>query len=230
MRALLLGFLALFTLAAFAVWPQIDLIVSGWFYHSDGGFFLADTPVLEAVHVIAYRGARILGLVFILLAVVAASRRRPVLRLDAKAWAFLLLGLLIGPGLVANGALKDHWGRARPREITEFDGWAQFTPALVPSDQCKRNCSFVSGDGAFGFYLTAFAFVIPLPRSRRYFWAGMGAGAVFAFARIAAGAHFLSDNVYAAILMLAVLTALHAIMYGRAKMRRYWRFWLFFSE
>jgi lipid A 4'-phosphatase len=216
-------------LAVLVVWPQIDLVVSGWFYRPDEGFFAGNMPLFDALHVTAHAGSRIFGFAAVLLAVLAASQRRPVLGLESRAWTFLFLGLLLGPGLVANGIFKDHWGRARPRDIAEFGGAMHFTPALVPTDQCRRNCSFVSGDGAFGFYLPAIAYVVPPARTRRYFWTGMGLGALFGLARIAAGAHFLSDVVFAAVFVQLVLALLYAVMFDRDKVRKRWRHWMFLS-
>jgi lipid A 4'-phosphatase len=207
------------------VWPRIDLIASGFFYRAHEGFFLADNPVFTALHWLAYYGARGLGVAFAVLALAAWVRRKPMGGVDAKAWTFLLLALLIGPALIANAGFKDHWGRARPREVTEFDGAAPFSPALVPQPGARRNGSFVSGDGAFGFFLPAFAFVAPKRRSRRVFWGCMGAGTLFGFARLAMGAHFLSDVIYAAFLMLAASSAVHAAMYGRAVTVARWRSW-----
>ena len=150
-----------------------------------------------------------------------------MVQLESKAWLFLLLALLIGPGLVANVGFKDHWGRARPREVTEFGGSAYFTPALAPQFQNTRsNGSFVSGDGAFGFFLTAFAYVVPPRFSRKVFWATLTTGGVFGFVRIAMGAHFFSDVIYAAFFMLAATAGIHAVMYGMDETASRWRFFL----
>ena len=54
-----------------------------------------------------------------------------------------LAALLLGPGWVVNEALKNHWGRARPEQVSDFGGAQRFTPALQPADQCVKNCSFV---------------------------------------------------------------------------------------
>jgi lipid A 4'-phosphatase len=127
---------------------------------------------------------------------------------------------------VANVGFKDHWGRARPREVVEFGGVGSFSPALVPQFQKARpNGSFVSGDAAFGFFLPAFAYVAPRRLMRRVFWGGMAAGAVFGFIRLAMGAHFLSDIVYAAFFMLASSAGVHAAMYGRRETIAKWKAW-----
>jgi len=229
-RAVLAGCAVAIVLAASVLWPAIDLRVAGWFYVPDKGFPLGDTYFFDALHTLAYAGARILGLALAMLVIFAASQRAPVLGLGSKEWLFLFVGLIIGPGLIANGLLKDHWGRARPREVTEFGGNMEFSRALLPSEECQHNCSFVSGDGAFGFYLPAFAYVLPRPRARRTFWGAMGVGCLFAVSRIAAGAHFLSDNLFAAFFMQAVLALLHAVMFGARETRNCWRNWLFIAD
>ena len=229
MRFIFTAIVIFLVLAILVIWPGIDLVVSGWFYRPDTRFFMGDAPLFDALHVAAHAGSRLLGFATLVLAVVAASQKKSIAGLKARAWMFLFLGLLLGPGLVANGIFKDHWGRARPRDIVEFGGAMHFTPALVPAHECSRNCSFVAGDAAFGFYLPAIAYVVPPPRSRRYYWAGMGLGVLFGLARLAAGAHFLSDVLFAALFTQLVLAALHAAMYGRDAMRARWRNWMFFE-
>jgi len=78
--------------------------------------------------------------------------------------------------------------------------------------------------------LPAFAYVVPPPRSRRYFWSGMGLGSLFGLARFVAGAHFLSDVLFAALFMQITLALLHGMMFGFELTRRYWRDWIFLSD
>ncbi|MFA4995441.1 MAG: phosphatase PAP2 family protein [Bdellovibrionales bacterium] len=203
--------------------PQADLVLSGLFYRAGEGFFLSDNPFFLATQVLAYDGARVLAAVFLVFAVLCWARKR-ALFLDAKAWTFLLLALLIGPGLVANVGFKDHWGRARPREVVEFGGANTFSPALTPQfEKAQSNGSFVSGDGAFGFFLPSFAYVSRRRLSRRVFWGGMAAGVVFSFSRLAVGAHFFSDIAYAAFFMLAACAGLFAAMYGVPETKARWK-------
>jgi lipid A 4'-phosphatase len=207
------------------IWPRIDVVVSNLFYKAGQGFFLADEPIFVSLHWLAYYGARALGASLTLLVLAAFVKRKPVIGVNAKGWLFLLLALLIGPVLIANVGFKDHWGRARPREVIEFGGTASFSPALVPQPEIRRNGSFVSGDGAFGFFLPTLAYVVPQRRTRRTFWGCMVAGALFSLARLVMGAHFFSDIVYAAFFMLLASAVVHTTMYGRIETAAHWRRW-----
>jgi membrane-associated phospholipid phosphatase len=109
--------------------------------------------------------------------------------------------------------LKDHWGRARPSQVTEFGGTKTFTPAPLPADQCERNCSFPAGHPAMGFYLLSMAFLVRDQRRRRWAEAAaIGAGAAIGVVRLAQGGHFLSDVVFAGLLVAAVSWVLHRLV------------------
>ena len=195
---------ALVALAAaiFLLFPSIDLWASGLLYRPETHFFLGGWAPVRAI----YRGVPHL-VEFIVIAVpalclVALWRRRGALALDIRAAAFLLLSLALGPGLLVNAVLKDHWGRARPAQVTEFAGTQHFTPALIPADQCARNCSFPAGHPAIGFYLVSLAFLVREPRRRRMAeGAAIAAGALIGLARMAQGGHFLSDVVFSGLLV-----------------------------
>lgn len=218
-------FFALFfalALIAVVVAPGIDLVASGLFYRAGQGFIFRDAWLTHGLNLMAVDGARLLGLALLGLAIWAFWQRRAVWGLSAKGWAFLLVALLVGPGLAANVGLKDHWGRARPREIVAFGGTSVFTPALQPSDACHDNCSFVAGDAAFGFYLTTLAYLVPFRLRRRVFAGTLGIGSLFAAARLWSGAHFLSDILFALALILCCSAILHALFYGRQATKTFW--------
>ena len=214
LRPDLLAFLAL--AALFLAVPEIDLAVSGLFYRTQEGFFLRDawpaTALYEATRLLTLLLA--LGLVGLL--VYAHMRRRgPWPARRAPLW-FLFLALLLGPGLLAHVVLKDHWDRARPRQVEQFGGDRQFSPPLLPTDQCRKNCSFVSGHAVMGFYLVAFGFV---SRHRRtWLLAGLTAGAIIGLVRIVQGGHFLSDVIFAFYATWFPTLGLYAFMR--------WRGWL----
>jgi lipid A 4'-phosphatase len=121
----------------------------------------------------------------------------------------MLAALAVGPGLVVNLGFKDHWGRARPRDVSEFSGERSFTPALQPTDQCERNCSFVAGHPSVVFWLAVLGFAAAARRRRnRIFAAAAVLGLVAGFGRIVQGGHFLSDVVFSGIAVFAVIWVL----------------------
>jgi lipid A 4'-phosphatase len=132
--------------------------------------------------------------------------------------ALLLIVLAIGPGLIVNGILKEHWGRARPRDVTQFGGTRSFTPALVIADQCERNCSFSAGHPSAGFALAALGYAYLSRRRRRgAILAATGFGLLIGFARVAAGAHFLSDVLFSGLIVIGLAVVLGDRWIGSAR-------------
>jgi lipid A 4'-phosphatase len=109
--------------------------------------------------------------------------------------------LITGPLVVANIGLKDHWGRARPRDVIEFSGTKAFTPPFPPANQCESNCSFVSGEASSTFIVLFAAAFLFAPYSRRFVAAGIILGALTGLIRMAQGGHFLSDVIFAGVMM-----------------------------
>lgn len=179
--------------AIFLAWPQLDLSAAAAWYEAGAGFVERDAwwvqlgyRVFDKLHLFVFFG---------LLWLWVASRiwvGKPEAGLRRR-FAYLLVVMLLGPGLLVNGLFKAEWGRARPSQVVEFGGTKTFTPALVRTDQCAKNCSFVSGHASMGFYLAALAWVL---RDPRWLWAGIVLGAYAGLGRMAQGAHFLSDVVF----------------------------------
>ena len=199
-----------FALMLFFLVPQVDLVTSGLFYDPERGFVLAGWPAV----MLLYQGVP--WIAWGTLALVATGAfcllilGRPLWRLDRKALVFLVASMAAGPGLLANTLLKDNWGRARPVQIEAFGGTHRFTPAPLPAAECERNCAFVSGHAALGFSLVAFALLLPPGRSRRRgVAAALAFGALVGLGRMAQGAHFLSDVVYAGLLVYGTTALLH---------------------
>lgn len=178
--------------ALFLVFPELDLSASSALYQAGDGFILRGNAVFDFVH--DHIGVLIWLIALAAAGIVIASRWSVRLAPRRRSAAYVLLALLLGPGLIVNVVLKDHWGRARPVQTVAYGGQAAFSPAWVMSDQCDNNCSFVCGDASVGFGLVAFAFVTRRPR--RWLLAGIGLGAALGLMRMAQGGHFLSDVVF----------------------------------
>jgi lipid A 4'-phosphatase len=206
---LALGFAAGALLVAF---PEIDLMLAQATFAPGHGFIgrrIGWLGVVRAAFIVFYFGA-----IAVTLAGWLASIKGHGRYFQAKEWLFLLVCLGVGPGLLANVGFKDQWGRARPKHIVAFGGSKVFTPALLPTNQCKRNCSFVSGEASSVFVPFYAAAAIAPPWAATLIVvgtaAGLGAGAV----RIAQGAHFLSDVVFAGLFMGLMVLALNRLMFA----------------
>ncbi len=206
-RALLV--IAIVAAVVFTLFPGIDLWMSGLFYRPDGGFYLKDSwwavGIYDSIPIIAIT----VGVGSLLFLVANFARKRQVGPLSNRFLLFMLAALAVGPGLVVNAGFKDNWGRARPRDVTEFSGEKHFTHALQPTDQCERNCSFVAGHPSVVFWLAALGFAVAARRRRnRIFVAAAALGLVAGFGRIVQGGHFLSDVVFSGIAVFAVVWVL----------------------
>jgi lipid A 4'-phosphatase len=198
--------------ALFLLWPGLDLWASGLFYRPGRDFALRWEPVSGAIHDAI---PLLMGVViFAVLLLLAWDLRRGLRRGKALARAaFVALSFLIGPGLVANTLLKDNWGRPRPWQVTAFGGASRFAPPVLVGDQCPNNCSFVAGDAAAAFAFLAFALLLPAGRARRIgVAAALAFGTAIGLMRVAQGAHFLSDVVFAGLVVSLVVLVLRRLL------------------
>ena len=160
-------------------WPHGDDAPWTWLYH------LGTLPALLAV----------LAALFVLL---AGFRSAGWQRLR-RASVYLVLAMAVGPGLLANAVLKDHWGRPRPRDVIPLGGLQPFEPILT-MDPTSPGKSFPCGHATMGFFFLAFYFVL---RRERPGWARTSmalafvSGLAIGWARVVQGGHFPSDVLWA---------------------------------
>ena len=206
--ALLLVFVSL----AFLALPRLDFVVSGLFYDRSAAFSIAarasSTWCAKSDACSSGRSRSACSLPLVLKLVFPQTQ--PFVR--PRQTLFVLASLALGPGLIVNGILKAFWGRARPRQILEFGGDAIYSPVWWISDQCSRNCSFVSGEAASAIWLMALVFLVPREWKRPVAIATIAVAAVVSLARVAAGGHFLSDVLIAWTIVLLVLALLSRLI------------------
>ncbi|WP_142850570.1 phosphatase PAP2 family protein [Telmatospirillum sp. J64-1] len=201
--------IVMLTLVAF---PGIDLGISELFYHEGEGFFLRHSPVLEFIRK-DVPPMLIGGLVLIIvLAATSHFLNRVIFGITPRVALFLSSSLIIGPGLIVNSLFKSHWGRARPSQILEFGGTAEFTPPLMMANQCATNCSFTSGHAALGFWVFAFALLVPPSWRPHAMTAAFLFGCMVGMVRIMQGGHFFSDVVFSAIIVIPLCLWLHRVI------------------
>ena len=212
-RPLVAAFLLLaFVSLTFAALPNLDLAVSRLFYDPAAGFLDRRYAFVDAIRNAGriLEWAFALGVCVPLLVKLLFPATRLLLR--PRDTFFVLASLALGPGLLVNRILKNYWGRARPNHLLDFGGHSTFSPVWWISDQCQRNCSFVSGEAASAFWLMAVVFLVPQAWKRPVGIAALAVAALVSFARIAAGGHFLSDVLIAWLLVLIVLLVLDRLL------------------
>lgn len=188
--------------------PEIDLKIAHLFF--DKHFYLQQTWWEQGLH--HGVGIFLVVSVILLLTIYAFNKfaKKQFCGVDGKKVCYLLAVLAIGAGLIVNAGLKDHFGRARPRDTQEFGASRQFTPAFVMSRECRKNCSFASGDTAAAFFSLALA--MAFGRKRRFFLASIAFGVAVSISRMASGAHFFSDTVVSFFIMFIVSDVLFHYM------------------
>jgi membrane-associated PAP2 superfamily phosphatase len=137
--------------------------------------------------------------------------------IEARSALFLVATLAIGPGLVTNLIFKDHWGRTRPIDLAQFDihhgNTGQFTPWWDPRGECPNNCSFIAGEPSGAFWTLAPAALAPPELRALAYGAALVFGVGVSVLRMAAGAHFFSDCVFAGVFMYLVIWTVHGLIY-----------------
>lgn len=202
--------LVVFTIPFFRT--DLDVRVSRHFYVAGEGFPVGAEPVWHWFKHYGVIPPWILACSALVVFVGSFIRRR--LRPWRRGAAFLVLVMLIGPGLVVNDVFKEHWGRPRPRDLTEFGGTRDYVPPAVDGPR-ENGGSFASGHAATAFYLLTPYFLLRR-RSRTkaalVLVCGLTYGALMGYARIAQGAHFLSDVLWALGIVYLVAIALYYAM------------------
>jgi len=191
--------------AFFLLWPAVDIATSALFYQPGVGFVAATDPALIALR--RSNDVAMITIVAALLASLAVKLRRPDRPsiIAPSHGLFLMATLALGPGILVNLVLKNHWGRPRPVMVDAFGGDAPYVAVWRITDYCVTNCSFVGGEASSAIWLTGLALVVP----RRWRLPTLIATAAYAVAlslnRIAFGGHFLSDVLLAWCLTLLVM-------------------------
>ncbi len=198
----------------FGLRPDLDLAIGAAFYDPALKQFPleAAAPVRWLRNGAEWVTALIVALILLALVLKLVVPRRKML-IPGRAAIFFLAALALGPGLLVNVILKSEWPRPRPVDVVEFGGTLRFVAWWDPRSTCDTNCSFVSGEASSAFWMLAPASLVPPPwRALAYAGAilyGLAVGGL----RIVMGAHFLTDVVFAGVLMFLVVWLLHGLIY-----------------
>ena len=199
---------------AFAVYPQLDLDIAASFYNpathtfigwfSDRGEYARDAASLLISLMVAPAFFAVVGKLVL--------PRRPML-IPGRAALFLIVTLVLGPGVLANGILKQHSARMRPTDVVALGGKERFTPWWDFHGPCAENCSFVAGEPSGAFWTLAPAALAPPPWRLLAYGAAMVFGLAMGVLRMTVGAHFFTDVVFAGVFMFLMIWMVHGLIY-----------------
>jgi lipid A 4'-phosphatase len=196
----------------FALYPELDITLSSYFYAGGYRWHVLDWPSGIVRDLVTWIVALIAAPAFIALVLKWALPRRPLL-MSGRAIVLMISTLALGPGLMVNVVLKDNWGRPRPQFLTEFNGPAPLLPWWDPRGQCDKNCSFVAGEPSGAFWtMSAAAVAPPLWRAAAY-GAAVLFGAAVGLLRMSAGGHFFTDVVFSGVVVFLLIWLVHGLLY-----------------
>jgi len=207
--------IALLVAAFFLAFPTVDLEISGLFGSRLEGFLAVRQSGLQDVRLLMFvltDGLMICAALALVLNLIA-----PALAIvDTRVLAFCLTSYAVGPGLITNGLLKRLSERARPRDIIDFGGDALYSAPFHLSGQCSGNCSFVSGETSALAAVATMVLLLVMPRlsGRTRLWAIIAVIVILctgSVLRIAFGAHFPSDVIFAVLVTSPVVITTYLV-------------------
>lgn len=198
----------------FGVYPRLDIDISAFFYNRQANLFDVNAQpwVMDARAAVRW----LIMLIFApaCLAVIGKlimPKRRMLI--GGRAALLLVLTMALGPGVLTNVILKDHWGRARPIDVTELGGAYRFTAWWDPRGDCPGNCSFVAGEPSGAFWTLAPAALAPPQWRLLAYSSALAFGALVGLLRIAAGGHFFTDVAFAGVLTFLLIWVTHGLLF-----------------
>jgi lipid A 4'-phosphatase len=198
----------------FALAPELDLRLAGLFY--DPSLPVGWVGFLRGLQWLRWLSTWLIVVIaapaFLAVVVKLVWPWRPLL-LPGRAVVLMIATLALAPGIAANILLKDHWGRPRPIDVTEFGGDEHFVPWWDPRGDCPKNCSFVAGEPAGAFWTLAPAALTPPPWRALAYGGALAFGAGVGLLRMAGGGHFFSDAVFAGVFTFLIIWLAHGWLY-----------------
>jgi lipid A 4'-phosphatase len=185
-----------------------DLYIAGLFYSSQG-WFLEDTWIVAFLHRYSSVPAIVVSAAAAGLLIYGLVSRKELRH--KKSALYCLLVFLVGIVLIVNLVFKEHWGRPRPNQTQAFGAPRQYLSVWEKGD-CRECKSFPCGDASAGFFFIFPYFILrnKSPRKALFFLLlGIGSGVLFGLGRMARGAHFTSDVIWAGGFMYLTCAAFY---------------------
>jgi lipid A 4'-phosphatase len=183
---------------------NLDITLEHYFYSSEKGWILQYRPVWDFIYRFGIFPGYFLAFSGLIMISVSYWNRKYIR--FRKVSLLLVFTIIVGPGILVNLVLKDHTGRPRPREITEFGGTENYV-CICEKAKTNEGKSFPCGHCSMGFYLAIpFLFYRNRKKALAYTFlvTGIAYGFLIGIARMMAGGHFASDVVWAGALTWGV--------------------------
>jgi membrane-associated PAP2 superfamily phosphatase len=195
-------------------WAELDLAISQWFYDPAA----REWPWLLSLPCTAFYRLGIFPPFLLALSgcflLFGGHLFEPTGTLR-RAGLFLVLLMIIGPGLIVNVGFKEFWGRPRPNQIAQFGGKFRHAEVGLPGGLPHGNSSFPSGHASLAFYMMAPGFLVGKRRPQLAAGLLVG-GTIFGLcmsaSRVIQGAHFASDVVWGGAIVYFTGVALSRII------------------
>ena len=177
---------------------DLDLQIQRAFYSETDGWFRENLPV----YYLSYHYGNIPAILTVIGAILllVAGFKKKKYALYRKINIYIILAMLIGPGLIVNALFKEHWGRPRPRHIEEFGGRMEYLQ-VWDKGVSGTGSSFPCGHASMGYFFFVFFFILRKKKKLLSILAlifSLAFGTVIGVSRIAQGGHFASDVLWTA--------------------------------
>ncbi|KAB2659353.1 phosphatase PAP2 family protein [Brucella tritici] len=187
----------------FIIFPQTDLIVSRYFFKA-GSFYFSHNPNWIALRDFHRLSQWYLLVSMVTLVALYALWRHPLSIIAPHKVVYVVLTYALGPGVLVH-SLKLLIGRARPRNLVEFGGTTDFTPAWQLARMCGHSCSFPSGESSAAAAMLPLLILVPARFRLNVAVILVPVLALVSLNRVFMGAHFLSDVVIAWTLIIGLM-------------------------
>jgi lipid A 4'-phosphatase len=185
-------------------------------YYDWGGIHEGWIHARDPLWALLYDYGEIPGIVLAVLALAGyvATRWGNAPKRYGKPFLVIVLTVILGPGLLVNGLLKNCWGRPRPHDVAAFGGYQSYMTVSrplgpgggksFPCGHCSMGYSFASGAVFFPYHpVLGIGCLV----------GGIAFGTLLGMARMAQGGHFPTDVLWSGILVLMLIAGLYYLVF-----------------
>lgn len=197
---------------------QLDLWLADWMYRPGVGFIGAKSFFLEDILHDRVKEA-VIGIVVILFTGLLASFIFPsTIKIERRRWCYVVVSMVIASSLIT--PLKRLTEVHCPWSLSRYGGAETYSPVMekrAPAVEKTGQC-WPAGHASSGFILFALFFALrdTRPRAARVMLAtAITLGITLSVSRMLQGAHFLSHNLWTALIDWLVCATLYRLMLYR---------------